>query len=78
MTYGIVGREFYDKAIRERDEAYEHIAEMLAELDPAKWMSEWDDGADRWELDEAGLRDILRPHYAWLVVRHPQTKARVP
>ena len=70
MNEPIVGREFYNKAIRERDEAYERMAELLNELKKA------------WGLDddhfEEEIRRVAADARRWLVVRDPSTKAVWP
>ena len=70
MNEPIVGREFYNKAIRERDEAYERMSELLNEL---KYARSLDD-------DQAmlAIRRASADAYRWLVVRHPSTKAVLP
>ena len=70
MSDAIVGREFYDKAIRERDEAYARMAELLNALNHALSLDE-----------DTYVVEILRAAadaYRWLVLRDPTTKAVRP
>lgn len=59
----------YDKAIRERDEAYERMGNLLNELNTA------------WSLDddyEVEIRRASADAYRWLLLRDPATKAVRP
>ena len=73
MNEPIVGREFYNKAIRERDEAYERIAELLNELQYARALDD-----DQFGEAMLAIRRASADAYRWLLLRDPSTKAVWP